>query len=784
MKRIAVFTVSIFLAQYAFSESDIKRAVYSDCAEAHALVTTLPFEQKVTFTTFINNLLKAKESLAARSANPPAPGTPNRIGVAPIDEPKIGELVTINNSERDQTAKECALSLLPELLPESLRVIPTLLAAESDSTNKESFRVEAPRAIARMSAKVTEENQILSLIDLSVRELEQHKLAGAENIIFELFDRKTDFIIDRFIISSLSDEKISHLLSLLLHSTNEKLFLAQSLIKEGGKKRAVGIILLHSLPQEALLDAEVVRTAFESLDAVEFKDLRIQIIKALQVSPNPVLDAVVTSELHTSLKGADSERKKEIVTLAASLPTISLELENEILPLVREYQPELIDALIALSKKASLKKKLREDLLKLAKYTSREEFSKLFLALNEAQESTLEFLTFCTSLLPKDLKNKDRSIIERTFLINFKKALPTEQKKLIDLFKSAMKQKGISPAYKMSVVRVLTAISPTTITNQQATELLLNGSCDLLQEDVLVQKTKLPADALFARLIACVQVGESSMEDVSLLLKKDLIPLDTRRSILSQWVTNQLYDRRFRSELSELAAPLGVPLEKIASTLLLLIADTDENVWNHALSALSQYQKSAANLVDELLKVSNPSSSQFRLKQIRVALQIQSEASTVSLESLKTLMLEEIENRRFSVATPFAGISEEVQNSLYERMIEEFPVDLRAKALIELAKSPIRLNEPLERGVLSQINSKVSSVSDAAITCAMTKGIVGAQLLPHLYDTIFSTAREQLFELRHEGISIDGDRLIELLKGEQPKDSQLMTFKIFEAGVK
>jgi hypothetical protein len=774
----------------AFAEDDIKRAIYSDCANARIIAGTLTPDQKHSFSSFLNNLLKAKESLGARSNNIPPPGTPNRIGIAALDEPKIGELVAINNAERDQTAKECALAILPLLLPESLKVIPTLFTLEHDISNPEFLRVGAPRTSSLMALRVTDETQILSLIDLSVRELELHQVASAQNILFELFTRKKDFIIDRLIISSLSEYAIAQLILHASASQTDSLILAQHFIKEGGKKRGVGVALLSSLPELSLLHPEIVRVVFESLNISEFKTLQIGILKLLsQTSTSEAVEkqqdiasAIIGTELRISLKGADDIDKKNIAVIGASLSTIPADLEAEILPIIKANQPELIDSLVAIAPKSAASKKIRDDFLKIIKDPSREDWAKIFIAFDRLSPKDTDSIDVFLGLLIKDIRAEYRSLIEERIVSLFADLNPVDHKKKISDLKTISKKKGITTAQKISFNKILSTISPTSITASQLVEVITSGSCSVLKDDALILKSKVSSAQFFSRLIGCMQIAASSAEDVTSLLQREIFTAEARREFVIQAISNQLYDRRFRAELSTIAAKLSIQIDSILSSVILLAADPDEMVWRKALDGLSLYQKSASPYIAELMKVQN-SSNAFKLKQSLTALSIHSESSSVSIDSLNTSLLEALEVQGLRYIDEITSLNEGQLNSLLVKIIEDFPVELRPKALNFITKSTFHLNQPLEDAITSQIASKVQSVSDAAVLAAFVRGIDVPILRQHLREIIFSTARDSVFSLPLS-VNIRGRAILESLFSEAPEDRQSATYRVFESQVR
>ena len=781
---IASVILTIYAATHACADDDIKKEIYRDCAKAQVILATLTIEQRATFATFIDNLLKAKASLAPHSPTAPQPAAPSRIGVPPLDEPKVGELVTINNAEREQFAKECALNLLPQLLPDAVKIMPTLFALEADSSLPEFLRAGAPRTAALITLRVIDETQILSLIDLAVRELEQRTIAGAQNVLFELFIRKRDFIIDRLIISALSEAAIAQLITVAAPA--DSLYLAEHFVREGGKKRGIGLALLSSLPPEAVLQPDIVRIAFETADIAEFMPLQDKILAQLNKpafsdvlkKDQSVATAIIDAELRSAVKGADEQHKIRIAHLAAQLPSITSEFESEVQAIIRSHQPELLDTLINLAPKSTTTKKIKEDILKSIKDPSTDYWASMLGAYKPFAYGDIEYMMMTSSLLAKDIRLEYRSLLEAQLIDLFTRLSAADQKKYIANIKTLSKKKGASTLYKNSLFRILATIAPGSITAAQLHDVITAGSCSVLKDDVLITRSKVSADAFFSRLIGCMQIAGSTVEDVVEVLRKDTFSLDVRRQFIIQAVNNQLYDRLFRAELSRLAADVGISIEKISDTFLQLAADNDESVWTKALDGIGKYQKGASPMIIDLMNISS-ASSLFKLKQIKTALLIHSDTSPLSFDSLTALFLEALESERMQNIDEISSLNEDLMNSLLVKIIDRFPVELRPIALNYIARTTFHMNPELEAAISAQIGSKVEAVSDAALMAAFVRGIDVPIVREHLTQTIYTAARNAIFQLP-ESITIQGRTILETLFLSAPDDRQTATYRCFE----
>jgi uncharacterized ion transporter superfamily protein YfcC len=89
------------------------------------------------------------------------------------------------------------------------------------------------------------------------------------------------------------------------------------------------------------------------------------------------------------------------------------------------------------------------------------------------------------------------------------------------------------------------------------------------------------------------------------------------------------------------------------------------------------------------------------------------------------------------------------------------------------------MNTELEAAISAQIGSKVEAVSDAALMAAFVRGIDVPIVREHLTQTIYTAARNAIFQLP-ESITIQGRAILETLFLSAPDDRQTATYRCFE----
>ena len=739
-------------------EEEVKRSIYNDCDKAAALliteITTEP--QKNMFIQYLINVLKSPEGATRLGINgvpssitaPPPLGTPNRIGLnnSVIDEPKIGELISINNSERDQNAKRCALQLLPKLTPQSISSLPVLLQLSVDESVAIPIQVTIDRTVARLTAAITDQVNASAAVDQAVRTLQTKDIAAAQNILFEAYSRFPAAVLERLLNSELSGEWVVTFLQRVLSTEGSQTALAavgKDLVKEGAKRRQIGVKILQKITDDSILFsdtdwAKIIVADFSGAPGIQALQDRIVTALNNDISSTTAKGAWIVQSLRDSLKGASLDEIKVVIHLSSLLITIPADLEADLVTASQKLLNQYVSptgGLVA----GGIPNEIKTDFENLLKKISQK--SKWKAVISVMQPSPVATST-TQSTVSAGTSGAQKTELSKPELIKYKKQL-----------------KSKSAPERLAAEAVLFTIDKTAVSAAQSLELLTTASdCKLLSNHELIAAAKITPSKFYERALFCLQTAQSKITDLIELLAFEEFPKPDRQYFVINVINNQLFDRRFRAQIATKAFGLGVNFAPIKDSILSMIKDGDPAVWQPALMAAKTYHAAAVSIIDELTEytatLAATADADKNIALMIAALYIDSDdtqqISKTPVTTLRTHYVDAIEQSQANPAAYLEQLAQLDSNSQVQiigLLLESHRFELRSAALLQIAHSTLPSNQILDQAVLAQLNLKVSSVRAAALLAAVRLKLKNPLVDQILAETAFTDERSALFNL-------------------------------------